>query len=436
MQFFTELGSQINAEWKIHNYDERSFPEVACRCLAQKSAHLNVDMREILTWAVREDALPYQADIDAKFGDPPLTVFIGRKFRIDILFWTEGTPSIHQHSFSGAFQVLRGSSIHSVWDFQPKMRLELRLLLGYVSFKTAELLSAGDVRPIVAGCGLYHATYHLDRPTISIVARTILDADSQPQYTLLPPCIAFTNGIPSVTRQCQLLKMLISIGDMVGFMRLALEAVETKDAYTVFQILLTTLNLIEDDEQRTQLVAALKRAHPSLAEELISVLWLYKCSNRLLGLYRSTKDAELQFFLALLRNIPDGRSIRDCVAKRFPRKDPITLITIWIRRLSDLGLLGSPLSEDWHLMVLCQLMDLSEQQIQATFRSHSELGLLSEGDLLVLSAGVRNSWLLRPLFQSNARRCGSLPRNPSDCDNIGSNMPTTQQDPHENTVHS
>jgi hypothetical protein len=33
--------------------------------------------------------------------------------RIEALFWVDGTTSIHQHSFSGAFQVLAGKSIHS-----------------------------------------------------------------------------------------------------------------------------------------------------------------------------------------------------------------------------------------------------------------------------------------------------------------------------------
>jgi hypothetical protein len=37
---------------------------------------------------------------------------------IQILFWLEGRRDIHQHEFSGAFHVLTGSSIHSMFAFE------------------------------------------------------------------------------------------------------------------------------------------------------------------------------------------------------------------------------------------------------------------------------------------------------------------------------
>jgi hypothetical protein len=45
-------------------------------------------------------------------------VYAGRRFYVEVVFWAEGTTAIHQHSFSGAFQVLVGSSIHTLYGFE------------------------------------------------------------------------------------------------------------------------------------------------------------------------------------------------------------------------------------------------------------------------------------------------------------------------------
>ncbi|MFN2514442.1 MAG: hypothetical protein ABR568_23900, partial [Pyrinomonadaceae bacterium] len=55
-------------------------------------------------------SLPHQYDVEGRFGNPPITLFAGPRFHIDVYYWLDGTTSIHQHSFTGAFQVLLGSS--------------------------------------------------------------------------------------------------------------------------------------------------------------------------------------------------------------------------------------------------------------------------------------------------------------------------------------
>jgi len=153
VEFFQRLGSMVTRLWKERDYNEEDFPEVASRGLSELPPDQHVSFWDVSKWALTCERLPGQADLSAKFGQPPLTVFGGRDFRIEVLFWVQGIPAIHQHSFSGAFHVMHGSSLQSLWEFEPTEQVAMRLALGRVSLKKAELLRKGDSRPIIAGNG-------------------------------------------------------------------------------------------------------------------------------------------------------------------------------------------------------------------------------------------------------------------------------------------
>src|SRR6266853_5529160 len=187
-----------------------------------------------------------------KSRQPPLTVYSGRDFRIEVLFWVQGVPAIHQHSFSGAFHVMHGSSLQTLWEFELREQVAMRLALGRVSLKKAELLRKGDSRSIIAGQRLIHSTFHLDRPSLTVVVRTLGEADKQPQYAYLPPTIAYDpfGDIPSVKRRTQLLRMLLVSGKRAEYNEIAYHILGTEDAYSVFQFLHSTFELIEDEDGR------------------------------------------------------------------------------------------------------------------------------------------------------------------------------------------
>src|SRR5262245_22949616 len=138
MEFFERMGRWVAKRWKACNYDERRFPAIATDALGEFPPHQSASLWDVVRWATTADELPFQDDIEARFGNPPLTVYDGRGFRIEVLFWIHGVPGIHQHSFSGAFHVMKGSSIHTLWDFEPTERIETRLLLGKVSLREVE----------------------------------------------------------------------------------------------------------------------------------------------------------------------------------------------------------------------------------------------------------------------------------------------------------
>jgi len=129
---FEQLGARIEAGWFEANYRESSFSDICVRALEEMSPPNTMGADAILAWAFARRRLPRQVDIDSDFGEPALTVFDGERFHISVYFWMDGTTDIHEHCFSGAFQVLEGASLHTTFSFEPKETWSDHLLLGEV----------------------------------------------------------------------------------------------------------------------------------------------------------------------------------------------------------------------------------------------------------------------------------------------------------------
>src|SRR5882762_5482321 len=191
MKVFNELGELVETNWRKRDYLEDEFPEIAAQALAEIDlAKAGVSPWEIIRWVHAEPQLTRQQDIEGSFGNPPITLYNGPRFYIDIYFWLDGTTDIHQHGFAGAFQVLAGSSIHSRYSFRQEQAINTHFSLGEVSFKNTELLKKGDIRPIVPGKEHIHSLFHLDRPSCTITVRTVTASSKQPQYSYRKPYLA------------------------------------------------------------------------------------------------------------------------------------------------------------------------------------------------------------------------------------------------------
>lgn len=405
MEYFDRLGVLIGQRWKAHHCNETSFPEVAVRALEDLPAHRHVTMWDIARNAITAPWMPQQLDPGSKFGDPPLTVYYGRGFVIDVLFWAEGTPSIHQHAFSGAFQVLQGSSVHTLWEFNLMERVETHLLLGQTQLKSAEVLLTGDLRPILPGKQMIHATYHLEHPSITLVVRTVSQQEHRPQYDYLPPGIAFDQNdhIPLVKRQTELLRMLLVSGKRAQYYEMARHVCETADAYSVFRFITETYFGIHDEEFRQILLLSATRRHPVLIEALRPVLTQMEIGHRVLQARRNRDlGPEMKFFLALLRNVPNRAAILTLIQQRYPNRSPTVHVRELIRKLSNAGLLGVRFTECWLVAIEGLLQGLSNAELLALMPRRCPPGSFpsTQAQLRDLTSGLQEYWLLQPLLAS------------------------------------
>lgn len=214
LHYFADLGKTIEAKWSKFAYCESAFHGIAADAMTNRPPSSFINLDSIVSLVFKDTELTEQYSVAEDFAQPPLTLYMGRDFHIEVLFWTVALPGIHQHAFSGAFHVLEGSSLHVEYAFDASVSIAARLKLGILEMTGLCLLPKGSTRQIVCGQDLIHATYHLERPSATIVVRTHREEAHLPQFTYVPPgtAMSFYDMPVLLVKRMQLLRMLLAAG--------------------------------------------------------------------------------------------------------------------------------------------------------------------------------------------------------------------------------
>lgn len=422
MQFFEQLGSLVEQRWRDADYGEAAFPQIAELALAETAPHRHVDPWDIIRWVNTTEHLPEQQDVGGAFGNPPITLFNGPRFYIDIYYWLDGTTSIHQHSFSGAFQVILGSSIHSQYDFEEKRKINAHFSVGQISLKTVELLNVGEVRKILAGKQYIHSLFHLDRPSATVTIRTRQTPTGSPQYNFHKPYFAVDPFYESAAmyKRLQSSSLLLSMkhpaaDDLIGEL---LSRSDFQTAFETIEILFNRLvhNRLEEtfglSSSRQRFDALLKIArlrHGEIVDLILPVFEEVQRQNHLIHRRGQITSSDHRFFLALLLNVPDRVKVLDLVGERYPEQSPISTIIEWIEELANTKVVGSSESNvlaldgcgDEYLFVLqCMLEGRAiDETIHAFEEEFSAERAGSRGDKPdELYDAIRSSLLFKSIF--------------------------------------
>jgi len=357
--------------WRDQSYNEEVFPEVAAAALGEMTPCKHVSPWDVIRWLHQTTQLPEQRDVEGRFGNPPITLYDGSRFYIDVYYWLDGTTSIHQHAFCGAFQVLTGSSILSQYGFDESRRINAHFLAGKMNLNKVELLEQGDIRQIFPGRQYIHSLFHLDRPSVSIIV----------------------------------------IGDLLS----------CSDFHTAFSVLDIAFNTLPNDplerafglstgKQRFEaLFEIVRRRHGELADLILPVLEEVRRQQNLIQRRGQITSNEHRFFLALLLNVPDRAKIVELVRQRFPEQDPVDTITEWVDELANTKVAGSSepnvlgihnYGEDYLFVFQCLLEGLTPEGIKAAFEE--EFSVKDAPDLgskpEELCDAIRNSILFQSIF--------------------------------------
>jgi len=345
--YFETLGRCVEQSWKAQNNNEEIFPEVAARALTETPVPDDADAVGVLQFLMTRRQLVRQEEYG--FGNPPVTLYRGRDFYISALYWLDGTTTIHQHMFSGAFRVLEGSSIHTRYDFSQLETITRRMLVGDLLYEGAELLRRGDVREIVAGNEFIHALFHLDRPSVTIVVRTQREEGAGTQFEYLRPGLAFDPFFKDETldRQMRGLTTLHQIAPEDA-LQAAISMVETSDLFGSFFVA-RQWSRLDRSERFEEILDALIRRHGSVAEILRPVLDEKRRQQGITIRRKLVHDPAHRLFLALLLNLPDRSSVDLILRAKFPDQNPADLLAQWVGELNSpqlRGLSGLRLSDD------------------------------------------------------------------------------------------
>lgn len=361
MEQFERIGTLIHERWRAANFDEVVFPDIAIAALEELPPVDYVTPDDVVRWALSSCHTVPQTDPSAKFGEPPITVFFTPRFYIEILFWLDGTTQIHQHSFSGAFYVLDGSSVHTTYDFQVDDRINSNLQLGALKVLDVELLGRGNCHAIRART-LMHALFHLERPSVSIVIRTPGELENLPQLSYEPPCLAYVRQTPAMpsTKILQVLRLAIKTRqDWRGLVVDSLQRSDFETAYRIINLVFAEFNGLPAVAPFFDVMATVHGARaariPALFEEKVR-------QQQIISKRASITRFEHRFFLALLLNVPTRRQLLELVGRRYPERPSVDTVMAWVAELAgpldDTGnnLLGVPL-DDTALAVLRSLLD-------------------------------------------------------------------------------
>jgi hypothetical protein len=413
MQPFAELGALVEARWRDENYNEEVFPEIAAQALSERPP---VDPWEIIRWSHETPDLPEQMDLVGKFGNPPITVYVGPRFYVDVYYWLDGTTTIHQHAFSGAFQVLLGSSVHAAYSFKKDREINPHFLTGKLALDKISLLPQGEIREIHPGPEFIHSLFHLDRPSVTITIRTYKAPAAAVQYSYLKPYLAinpfFTDA--SLAKKVQTVGLLLRMKhpDADSFIANVIDSSDFQTAYAVLDEAFKFLchraleEMMGVSRSRDRFEALLDRArsrHRELADLLQPVFEEEWRQSEITQRRTEIKSQDHRFFLALLLNVPERIDLLRLVKEKFPAQDAVDVVVGWVRELSATKIFGS---KEPNVLGVAEFDGLHLLAIRALLegRTQDEIGAIVVPDSQFASAStiedVANQLRSLPLFQS------------------------------------
>ncbi len=389
MQEFDKIGDEIEAIWRRENYDEALFPSIAAEALKRSSIPQHTDVWKVVEWCIAQAELPRQRDLPGKFGDPPVTVYSGPRFHIDIYFWFEGTTAIHQHGFCGAFQVMHGSSIHSWYEFDSERSINTFAQVGQMKLRSCDLLQVGDVQQILGGKAYIHSLFHLDQPSATIVVRTDRSPLELPQYSYYKPNLAIDPFFEqeTVIKKTQLAGALLR-AKHTDAERIIGAWLADCDFQTTFNLLTSLRHLLRSNqldelfrlsEPESRFEHYLKIAEERHGKDVFRPVFRQQdLLDDILKRRSLITNADLRFFLALLLNVEGRDRIFGLIKQRFPAADPLNKVLDWTYDLANSRIAGSERSNvlgisdfgDIDLFVLEQVLKgLEGEEIAAAFRA-------------------------------------------------------------------
>jgi hypothetical protein len=418
MEPFRQLGDEIESLWLEQNYSEEVFPTLAAEALTRLDVPAKVTAWDVLAWTIKEKELPRQRDVKGGFGDPPITIYSGPRFHIDVYFWFHGTTATHQHGFCGAFQVLHGSSIHSWYEFERREAINAFCEIGDITLKTCELLEVGAVQQIQPGRRYIHSLFHLDQPSATIVVRTDRSPLELPQFSYYKPSLA----VDPFFEQDETTKKLQAVAALIHSKReeadeLIAGWLAVSDFQSTFLILSQLRNLFRSNQMDQMfrpesaksrfdkfldLAAERHGRHGSVFAPVFARLDMLDEMVQRRGF---VTDPEQRFFLALLLNV-DGRDrVFELIRQRVPDADPLEKVLDWVFDLGQtrvLGLdnsnaLGIPGFGEPEMFALEHMLGgRSDHEIKDLFAT--ETAVTDSGVITEAIFRIRNSVIFQPLM--------------------------------------
>jgi hypothetical protein len=401
MRIFQEVGRQVEALWRDRNHNEEDFAGIATEVLTRAEIPNRESLDTFYDWMMEDGDFPHQTFYGGFGWEPQITLFNNQRFSIEMLFWLDGTTTIHQHQFEGAFQVFAGSSIHSDYAFEKTDRVNGHLLLGHLRVTRCEMLRKGDIRLIKSGERFLHALFHLDSPSVSLLIRTPPNLEMIPAFSYFLPGIAINYAPydePKLARQLKVLKVVAKTAPSTFLQRLK-SFLHGADFYGTVRLLGELgAEVVKAGALDDALAIASERHGGARASALGPALAEFLRQQSVVNLRRTITDAEHRLFAAILLNAPDRLAALRLVSQFDAGSSPVERIMDWTRTLAAQNKLGVGF-DDFKLEVFSgMLAGMAPKEIAA--RMHRQSDTHGRGDSIEV---ICNALAMEPIFQALLR---------------------------------
>jgi hypothetical protein len=147
---------------------------MAARALESAALHEGFTLGEVGDWVAGLPASEGASQAEANIAEPSVRLLESRAadFVVDLYLWSDLDTAAHDHSSGGAICQLAGNTMHARYRFaEAPGRAQSDMKQGTLSLDSIERLEPGHVYPLAAGAAFIHQTFHLTRPTASLIIR-------------------------------------------------------------------------------------------------------------------------------------------------------------------------------------------------------------------------------------------------------------------------
>ena len=308
------LVRPLYEHYQAKNFDQEQFADLATRHLDEFSDYNVINSYDILLWLNNTHFSPKQFSESRRgyfFGEPPVTLFYCDHFILDVYFWVNSNTDIHDHSFSGAFKVIKGATIQNTFKFNALKKYNDGMSLGKMQLSNTMLIDTPNVCiKILPGDQFIHSTIHLTKPTITLCLRTLVDTQHRSQHGYYPTGIRLL-GLSSHWLIHDLLKLI----KLEGFDLLKGESTQLIRALSPKEKIYCIVHLLNSSLDYAfiyELVDFISDSDSVLAESCKKLVKFYQ-KNAAFNLDVIPDNVEKRIINMLLNNCTNANEIKNCL---------------------------------------------------------------------------------------------------------------------------
>jgi hypothetical protein len=395
-----EIARDLEKDWRERDYRECEFARLSAERLAGARLHERFAVEEILSELACGEFEEHHFLSNHHFkGIVPL--YDSARFGLYLHLWYDEIASPHEHTWVGAYQVLSGTSITSLYHFEEHARIDPHLRLGALIQGRIDMIGPGAAVPVERGANFIHSLAYVERPGIAVSIRS--HGVGLP-FEYYAPGLAIDAGLAGVPER-QRLRSLEGLAALSPEKARALwpEAVAAADFRTAF-FMVKHATLYLGDQVDTSAILEHARFAPH-SECILGALDEMRRFEMLERARRSTHHLEHRFLLAALSIAPTRAILDRLIREYYPGADPKAFITSCLIGLAQTPGEGglSALGTLQHVMIP-RILPLALEgadplAVQRFLKVERDLPSDADAETILAACGMlRQLPLLRPLF--------------------------------------